>query len=217
MKRAAFSLRSHAPGPASSLQTYYASHSHIYDATRWSFLFGRSTILELARAAQPGALRILEVGCGTGRNLVQLARLFPLAQLTGVDLSAAMLDVARRKTATYGSRISLTARCYDAPLGQTGRYDLVLCSYTLSMFNPGLEAAIAAARADLAPHGHFALVDFHASRWRWFVRWMRVNHVRMDGHLLPLLRANFSAVIEELHPAYGGVWDYCMFLGRKNP
>ena len=199
------------------LETYYAFHSPIYDATRWSFLFGRTAILKLARAAQPSPRRILEVGCGTGRNLVQLARLFPHAQLTGIDLSVSMLAVARHKTAAYGPRISLKAWSYDSAIGQTGTYDLVLCSYALTMFNPGFETAIAGARADLAPHGHFALVDFHASRWRWFARWMRVNHVRMDGQLRPLLRATFSPVIDELHQAYGGVWDYCLFLGRKDP
>ena len=83
------------------------------------------------------------------------------------------------------------------------------------MFNPGFEAAIAAARADLTGNGHFAFVDFHASRWPWFTRWMRINHVRMDGHLLPLLRENFTPVIDHIRPAYGGVWDYGSFVGRK--
>jgi len=199
------------------LEKYYAFHSRIYDATRWSFLFGRTAILELARAAEPNPNRILEVGCGTGRNLVLLARLFPRAHLTGVDLSRSMLDVARRKTAAYGPRISLHPGSYDSALGQTGGYDLVLCSYALTMFNPGFAAAIAAACADLKPNGHIVFVDFHTSQWRWFVRWMRFNHVRMDGHLRPLLRANFIPVIDKLHQAYGGCWEYCLFVGRKKP
>ena len=215
MKPVAVSHRTRASDTTRSLEKYYALHAHIYDATRWAFLFGRSAILEVARSAAPAPLRILEVGCGTGRNLIQLARLFPHAQLTGVDLSAAMLNVARRKTACYGPRISLKAQSYHAPLGRTGGYDLVLCSYALSMFNPGFEAAIASARADLKHNGHFALVDFHASRWPWFTRWMQINHVRMDGQLLPLLRENFTPVIDQIRPAYGGVWDYGLFVGRK--
>ena len=52
-----------------SIQGYYALHSRIYDATRWTFLFGRESILRRsAKIAAPE--RILEVGCGTGRNLV---------------------------------------------------------------------------------------------------------------------------------------------------
>ncbi len=215
MKSVADSTRNRAPASPHPLVNYYAFHARIYDATRWTFLFDRSVILELTRGARPRPARILEVGCGTGRNLVQLARLFPHAQLTGVDLSTAMLAVARRKTEAYGTRISLKAGSYDAPITRTHGYDLVLCSYALTMFNPGFEAAIAAAHADLAPHGHFAFVDFHASRWRWFTRWMRLNHVRMDGQLLPLLRETFTPVIDELHYAYGGLWDYGIFLGRK--
>jgi S-adenosylmethionine-diacylgycerolhomoserine-N-methlytransferase len=215
MKPVVVSHRNHVSDTARSLEKYYALHAYIYDATRWAFLFGRSAILERARAAVPAPRRILEIGCGTGRNLIQLARLFPHAHLTGVDLSAAMLNVARRKTACYGPRISLHAQSYHAPLGRTGSYDLVLCSYALSMFNPGFEAAIVAARADLTCNGYFALVDFHDSRWPWFTRWMRINHVRMDGHLLPLLREKFTPVLDHIRPAYGGVWDYGLFLGRK--
>ncbi len=215
MKPVVVSHRNHVSDTTCSLEKYYTLHAPVYDATRWAFLFGRSAILEMARAAVPAPLRILEVGCGTGRNLIQLARRFPHAHITGVDLSAAMLNVARRKTACYGPRISLKAQSYHAPLGRTGSYDLVLCSYALSMFNPGFEAAIASARADLTGNGHFAFVDFHGSRWPWFTRWMRINHVRMDGHLLPLLRENFTPVIDHIRPAYGGVWNYGCFVGRK--
>lgn len=200
--------------PMRNIENYYRLHARIYDATRWSFLFGRGTILELARAAKPNPARILEVGCGTGRNLIHLARLFPKAHITGVDLSSAMLAVAERKAAPYGPRIKLVERAYG-PADSADQYDLVLCSYALSMFNPGFEAAIAAAQRDLVPGGCFALVDFHSARFRWFARWMAVNHVRMDAHLRPLLQSAFVPVIDELTPAYGGVWDYVLFIGRR--
>jgi len=126
-----------------------------------------------------------------------------------------MLTIARRKTAAYGPRVRLLQRAYDAPVAAAQGHQLVLCSYALTMFNPGFEAAIAAAHRDLAPGGHIAVVDFHATRFRWFARWMRVNHVRMDGQLRPLLHEKFSTVTERVCPAYGGVWDYLLFVGRK--
>jgi S-adenosylmethionine-diacylgycerolhomoserine-N-methlytransferase len=204
-----------APAHSGGIEGYYRLHARIYDATRWSFLFDREAILECAEAAWPRPGRILEVGCGTGRNLMALARRFPRAQLTGLDLSGAMLAVARRKTAALGSRVTLVERAYAAPLAEARGFDLVLCSYALSMFNPGFEQAIAAATRDLAPGGHFALVDFHTTRFPWFARWMGVNHVRMDGQLRPLLRENFAVVTEQVRSAYGGIWEYLLFVGRK--
>lgn len=41
--------------------------------------------------------RVLDVGCGTGRLLARLREELPEAALSGVDVSAAMVDVARGK------------------------------------------------------------------------------------------------------------------------
>jgi S-adenosylmethionine-diacylgycerolhomoserine-N-methlytransferase len=203
------------PAAVPGLEGYYRLHAGIYDATRWSFLFGRNAIIDRAAAAHPAPGRILEIGCGTGHNLLALARRFPRAHLTGVDLSGAMLTRALRKTAAFGGRINLVQRAYGPVHAGSGGYDLVLCSYALTMFNPGFEQAIAAAAHDLAPGGHFALVDFHATRFPWFARWMGVNHVRMDGQLRPLLREQFVPATEEIRSAYGGVWEYLLFVGRR--
>jgi S-adenosylmethionine-diacylgycerolhomoserine-N-methlytransferase len=126
-----------------------------------------------------------------------------------------MLNVARRKLAPHGSRVGLLHRSYDAPLGDLTGYDLVLFSYALSMFNPGFERAIQSAAADLAPGGCIAVVDFHATRSRFFERWMGVNHVRMNGQLRPVLQTLFDPQLDRVDSAYGGVWQYLTFIGRK--
>jgi S-adenosylmethionine-diacylgycerolhomoserine-N-methlytransferase len=195
------------------VEGYYRWQSVIYDATRWSFLFGRSVVIDrVARLAQPK--RLLEVGCGTGRNLAELARRFPQAQLMGLDVSADMLAITEKKMAGERARVELVRRRYDQPLCEGG-FDLVLCSYALSMFNPGWEEAVACVAADLAPGGLFALVDFHDSRFPWFRQWMGVNHVRMEGHLLPGLEDRFETLVAERHSAYGGVWEWVVYVGRK--
>jgi len=198
----------------SPIEGYYKLHSQIYDATRWSFLFGRTAILgKIAAVANPS--RILEVGCGTGKNLVNLCRLFPQAKVTGVDLSETMLDIARRKAAVFGPRVRLLHSAYGAAFKCDAAYDLILFSYALSMFNPGFEEAIAAAHRDLSPGGQIAVVDFHDTRFPLFERWMGVNHVRMNGQLRPLLAARFEARTDRLHTAYGCVWRYLVFVGEK--
>ncbi len=202
---------------ASSIERYYRLHSHIYDATRWSFLFGRSAILREAAAdfEDMRPTHILEVGCGTGKNLVNLCRLLPQAELTGVDLSETMLTVARRKTAPLGPRVRLLHGAYGPTFQNDRPRDLILFSYALSMFNPGFEEAIATAHRDLTPGGHIAVVDFHDTRFPFFERWMGVNHVRMNGQLQPLLTAQFESRINRLRMAYGGIWRYLLFVGRK--
>jgi S-adenosylmethionine-diacylgycerolhomoserine-N-methlytransferase len=200
--------------PATAIERYYRLHSRIYDATRWSFLFGRTAILDdLALETTPA--RILEVGCGTGKNLVALAERFPQATITGVDLSGTMLALARRKVERFGNRVRLEHRAYAAPAGELATFDLVLFSYALSMFNPGYEAAIEAAHGDLAVGGHIAVVDFHDTPLPAFAAWMQVNHVRMEGHLRPKLRSLFTPVTDRLRGAYGGVWQYLLFVGHK--
>ena len=72
-----------------------------------------------------------------------------------------------------------------------------------------------ARHADLRPGGLIAIVDFHDSPFAWFRRWMGVNHVRLDGHLLPRLRQRFEASHLETPRAYGGFWRYAIFVGRR--
>lgn len=197
-----------------AVERYYRLHARIYDATRWSFLFGRREIIR----ALPAELRpdsVLEVGCGTGANLAALARRFPTARITGLDASADMLLRARRRTVPLGERVGLVHRPYLAPEAGGEGFDLILFSYALSMFNPGWEAALDVALKDLSPRGMLAVVDFDNSRLGAFRRWMGVNHVRMEGHLLPALRQRLQPSLDRSVPAYGGLWSYCLFIGRR--
>jgi S-adenosylmethionine-diacylgycerolhomoserine-N-methlytransferase len=196
-----------------SLERYYQFHSRIYDATRWSFLFGREEVLRRTlRVINPQ--RILEVGCGTGRNLVSLRRMFPQAHITGVDLSEQMLAIASSKV--NDDHTTLLRRSYSMPLHENGQaYDCVLFSYALSMFNPGWEQAIDAAWADLREGGVIAVVDFSHTRFAWFRNWMGVNHVRMENHLWPHLSKKFMPLLNDRFAAYGGLWSYGIFIGRK--
>jgi S-adenosylmethionine-diacylgycerolhomoserine-N-methlytransferase len=199
-----------------AIARYYRVHARIYDLTRWTFLMGREALMRrLAAALSPE--RILEVGCGTGKNLLELGRFFPRARLWGVDLSAPMLSQAKRKLAPLADRVTLVRAAYDQPVAPQGSFDLVVFSYVLSMFNPGWEQALAAARKDLSPGGTIAVVDFHESPLPAFKRWMELNHVRLEGHLLPGLEHGFPGGWWQMRQAYGGLWSYFLFSGVKWP
>ncbi|MGQ9919818.1 MAG: class I SAM-dependent methyltransferase [Desulfobacca sp.] len=197
------------------LERYYRLQAKIYDLSRWSFLFGRGQLLRLvATHGQPQ--RILEVGCGTGHNLVRLRRFFPTAELTGLDLSEDMLVQARRKLAGSRPVVSWRQQAYDRPLRCQPPFELLLFSYVLTLCNPGWEEAIAAAQADLAPGGLIAVVDFHTSPLPLLVRWLALNHVRVAGELLPALQSRFRPRHLQIRRAYAGLWDYFLFIGQKD-
>ena len=57
---------------AAQMDAIYAGQRHIYDATRKYYLLGRDRLI--ADLAPPPGGRVVEVGCGTGRNLILAAR-----------------------------------------------------------------------------------------------------------------------------------------------
>jgi len=201
---------------ADSLRGYYRWHAKFYDLTRWAFLFGRRDLIATVAGRIESPDRILEIGCGTGKNLVALATAFPGARIAGLDLSADMLDRARAKIAPFADRVELLHRPYDGPVAEEGEpFDLIVISYALSMINPGYDEVIALCRRDLREGGIIAVVDFHETRWTWFRKWMGVNHVRMEGQILARLDDGFEAVVREIGRGYGDLWRYVTFVGRS--
>lgn len=196
------------------MERYYRLHAPIYDITRWTFLFGRRRVLQLAKERLPKEGRILEVGCGTGKNLKFLAEQFPDAQITGLDISETMVSKARKRCEGL-KNVQVQLGSYSAPIDR-GSHDLVLFSYCLTMINPGFEKLLSVALDDLTPNGLLAVVDFHQSGRGWFARWMAKNHVRMEGHILEALpRLGFRLVETQIKSAYGGIWEYVTVFAQK--
>lgn len=150
-------------GHAGHMDAIYRSQRHIYDLTRKYYLLGRDSLI--AGIAPPAGGTVLEIGCGTGRNLIAAARRWPEARFYGIDISEAMLETARTKVAKAGlsDRILLAqgdATAFDATaLFGVGAFDRVFQSYTLSMI-PNWHGAIREGAAKLAPGGRLDVVDF---------------------------------------------------------
>src|SRR5262245_23648909 len=71
----------------------YRWQRHIYDLTRKYYLLGRDRLI--AGLNVPAGGTVLELGCGTGRNLILAARRYPDAHFFGLDISSEMLETAR--------------------------------------------------------------------------------------------------------------------------
>lgn len=156
-------LPEQASGHARRMDGVYALQRHIYDATRKYYLLGRDRLIEGLDVPPGGS--VLEVGCGTARNLLLAGQRYGTARLYGLDISAEMLKTAREKIAhtPFERRMALAhadATAFDpmALFGQTG-FDRVFCSYTLSMI-PDWQGAIRMAARALNPGGQLHIVDF---------------------------------------------------------
>jgi S-adenosylmethionine-diacylgycerolhomoserine-N-methlytransferase len=142
----------------------YRHQRHIYDLTRKFYLLGRDRLID--RLELPPSPRILEIGCGTGRNLILLARRHPAAAIYGIDASAEMLATAERQVAhaRLGHRVRLAqalAEGADPKLlfGIDDGFDAVVLSYVLSMI-PGWRRIVERAVQLARPGGTVAAVDF---------------------------------------------------------
>lgn len=100
---------------------------------------------------------ILDVGCGTGINLLEAARVLgPCRRLAGVDLSPGMLAVARRKAAAAGLAATFTVGDAEALELPDGSFDLVICNSAYHWF-PDRARAIAELSRVLRPGGQLLL------------------------------------------------------------
>src|SRR3979490_1673114 len=114
----------------------YRRQRHISDATRRYYLLGRD---QLIAGLQPAAgASVLEIGCGTGRNLALAARLYPEARFFGIDVSTEMLASATTAISRCGlsDRIRVThgdGTAFDpkALFGMQS-FDQIFVSYSLS-------------------------------------------------------------------------------------
>ena len=77
---------------------------------------------------EPGRVRILDAGCGTGNTTLSLARRFPAVEFTGLDMSSPSLDLARAAAARDGlTNVHFRQANLMRPLGEAPHFDAVLC------------------------------------------------------------------------------------------
>lgn len=179
----------------------YRHQRHVYDFTRRYYLFGRDRLLH--KLSPPAGGRVLEIGCGTARNLLAAQELYPAACFFGLDISLEMLDTAGRALRRRGGLANLIrlaqadATHFDPALlfGQPS-FARIFMSYSLSMI-PAWEQALDEAVHWLSPGGELHIVDFgRQSRMpgpcRYALRrWLALFHVHpRDGLEGALQRRN---------------------------
>lgn len=199
---------------AGLMDRMYRFQRHIYDATRKFYLLGRDGLIAGLEPPPGGA--VLEIGCGTGRNLIKIARRYPHARCYGLDVSEEMLRTARERVAKAGlsERIVLAqadATSFDpqALFGRVG-FERVVISYALSMISPWREALRQGLRV-VAPGGALHIVDFGDQThlpgpFRALLnRWLALFHVTP--------RKDLDAVVTELCAETGTIGGTTRLFG----
>jgi S-adenosylmethionine-diacylgycerolhomoserine-N-methlytransferase len=203
----------------------YRWQRYIYDLTRKPYLLGRDRLIAELRPA--AGAQVLEIGCGTGRNLIRVARAYPGVECFGIDVSNVMLETARRSIRTAGLEGRIRLAQADAvtvdPKALFGRrsFDRIMISYALSMIPPWRQV-MAHAASLLGPRGTLCLVDFgdQAGVPAWFrallFRWLAWFHVSARIDLKPELEhlaanANLVLRVRDLYRGYA-----CLAMLERN-
>ena len=203
----------------------YRYQRHIYDLTRKYYLLGRDRVIDELKASSDDA--VLEIGCGTARNLIKVAERYPDARCFGIDISEEMLTTAKTSVAKrrLGDRIRLEradATYFDgAALFGQPRFERVFFSYSLSMI-PSWPATLERAAQSLAPGGRLLIIDFgELSGWpSWFrlaLRWWLARfHVtpRVDLHEQAAALAESRGLSMTWRDLHGG---YARYIAIERP
>jgi ubiquinone/menaquinone biosynthesis C-methylase UbiE len=110
------------------------------------------------RYALNGALRILDLGCGTGEITRRLAARYPSASLVGIDILESNLAIARRDNAGFGERIGYEQGDAFALDHADAGFDLVVCRH-MSQAVPHFPLVMAEITRVLRPGGWLHLLS----------------------------------------------------------
>jgi S-adenosylmethionine-diacylgycerolhomoserine-N-methlytransferase len=185
-----------ATGHGAAMDRMYRLQRHVYDLTRRYYLLGRDRMLDELKASPLQS--ILEIGCGTGRNLIGAAKRYPLCQYFGIDISNEMLKSAEKSLALAGlfpkavlAQGDATNFNADVKLGRK-KFDRIYFSYTLSMV-PQWQMALRHATTLLAEDGELHIVDFgQCEKWpstlkKLLFKWLDLFHVSPRSELQIIL------------------------------
>ncbi|WBB53545.1 class I SAM-dependent methyltransferase [Verrucosispora sp. WMMD573] len=144
--------------------------------------------------------RVLEVAIGTGRNLPY----YPAdVTVVGVELSRAMLDIARRRAADLGRAVDLREGDAEALPFTAASFDTVVCALSLCSI-PHPAQAIDEMKRVLVPGGRLLLLDHIGSTWppvhaaQWLLERLTVRSAgeHLTRRQLPLVRATGFTIVE---------------------
>ncbi len=134
----------------------------------------------LERLPAGAARAALDVGCGGGSQSLLLAqRLGEAATVTGIDISAPLLDVARRRAAAVPEQLQFLQADAAVHTFEANSYDLLFSRFGVMFFDDP-EAAFANLRRALVPGAPLLFCCWQALKdnpWTWLAVQAALQHV----------------------------------------
>lgn len=148
----------------SSVKEVFSGIAGVYDRMNHALSLGLDRRWRgiAARSAATSPARILDIACGTGDMSLELVRAFPRAQVTGVDFTPEMLEVARRKCAGEGRIGFVEGDAMALPFRTDGAgapFDFAACAWGFRNF-PDKGKALSECARVLAAGGTLAVLEF---------------------------------------------------------
>ena len=159
----------------------YERQTHEVEDRHWWYR-GRRTVLDgvIAGLGLPAHARILDAGCGSGRNMLELAR---LGSVTGVELSETSVALARARAA--GEVVA--GSVLEMPFADDS-FDLAVSLDVIEHLEDDL-GALRELRRTVAPGGAL-LVTVPAYQWLWS------GHDEINHHYRRYTRRSLQRVAE---------------------
>jgi len=140
------------------VQEGYALWAASYDQEQNGLIFLEERQVDRL-LAQISFAKVLDVGTGTGRHALKLAR--HGASVTALDQSPEMLAVARQTAQREGLPIDFRLLSLEDGLPfEENQFDLLICALMLCHV-PGMAHALADFARVLQDEGHVLITDFH--------------------------------------------------------
>lgn len=176
---------------------------------------------------------LLEIGCGLGTDLLQFARAG--AHVTGVDLTPASIDLARKRFSLYGVPATFQVADAESLPFPDASFDVVY-SFGVLHHTPDTQKAINEVFRVLKPGGEMILMLYHKHSWhffagvpltalaRWFKRtsqresaskeWIRIY----DGKDNPLGKAYTKSEVRTMTRQFRNIrFELCDPVRRRFP
>lgn len=142
----------------------------------------RALIGRIRQLAVKTPLKMLDVGCGTGKFAAKVRAALPNVDVCGMDLVSEMLRKGAPRWRIHQAHVfPVRGDSERLPFG-SGTFDIVTCANSFHHY-PHQDRAVAEMRRVLRPGGRLMIIDgYRDAPWGWFIYDVCVASVEGDVH-----------------------------------